>query len=102
MTLTLLIGLIFMAGICDSKNQMDSSIKQKPPLMCFNEIYRIPIMSTRSFRITLNRTLLVQREVVSIHLLAKIANRKVLQFDNGKDVIMTKIDLINNTLRKFQ
>jgi hypothetical protein len=90
-----------MVATSDSKNQMDPVISQKPSLMCFNEIYKIPIMSMRSSRITFNRTLLIQRNISSIYLLAMIADREVLQFENNTGMIMTKVDLIDNHPRKF-
>lgn len=100
-TLTLSITFLVIIVASDSKNQINSFMEEKPSLMCFNEIYKIPIMSMRSFRITLNRTLLLQRNISSIHILAKIADRKILQFENDTDMIMTKINLIDNHPRKF-
>lgn len=100
-SLLLLISLIILIDVCHSNNQMNSFIEEKRSLMCFNQIYKIPIMSKRSFRITLNHTLLIKRKILSIEILAKIANRKILQFDNDTDMIITKIDLQSKHLRKF-
>lgn len=99
--IAILVNLIFIVSVSASKQQMNSFKDEKPSSMCFNEIYKIPIMSTHLFRITLNRTLLIQRNVASIHISAKIDDRKVLQFENSSDQIMTKINLLYNHSRKF-
>ena len=89
--LILLLSLtVAVVVVCNGKDADRS-------LMCLNEPYRIAIMSMHSLRMTVNRTVLRQRQVVSIDLLVTIANRKILQFDDKTDIRIIKIDL-----RKFQ
>ena len=89
--LILLLSLtVAVVVVCNGKDADRS-------LMCLIEPYRIAIMSMHSLRMTVNRTVLRQRQVVSVDLLVTIANRKILQFDDKTDIRIIKIDL-----RKFQ
>ena len=58
--LILLLSLIITVVVVCNGKDADRS------LMCLDEPYRIPIKSMRSLRMTVNRTVLRQRQVVSI------------------------------------
>ena len=100
--LLVLVALIITVLFCDSNNEINPSIEEKFAIMCSNQTYRILILSTRSFRIKLNRTLLLQRNITTIHLLATIIDRNVLQFHDHTDVTMMKIGILNNLSGKYQ
>lgn len=95
--------VIFTAtvAVCQSNNEVEPLIEQKSLIVCSNEIYRIPILSMHTFRIPFNQTLLVQNNITSLHVLARTADEKVLQFDNDTDVTIIKVNLTDNNLRKF-
>ena len=96
-----LVVLTATVVICQPNNQVDRLMGHNSSIVCPSEIYRIPILSMHTFRITFNQTLLLQSNITSLHLLARTADQKVLQFDNDIDVTITKINLTDNHLRKF-
>ncbi|UJR18266.1 hypothetical protein I4U23_005169 [Adineta vaga] len=92
----LLIISIYLIATSNSTNQQNIFKKENLSSMCFNEIYKIPLMSQRFFRIPLNRTLLIQERILSINLFITTDSQEILQFRNGINMVKRKIDLTNN------
>ena len=64
---------------------------------CYRGWYKIPLWSERTLPIVLNRTSLLQHEIVSIVFRAEVDNFKAIQLENNVPVITTHINLTGDS-----